>query len=312
MLQKSFSYITPVTAITPQSHKLLSSKTFEKFTFYLITPISSPLSYESLQWVSKPKVDLALFNNRIAEDDEFNEERIHFMNQLKEKQDKISILELSCQKLQETIKKSNLSSSQSNNYKYSERLLSQANLSAINNKTLMTLNNNNATNNMEMISNREDTLNQKLTNKINKQDEEIIKLQSELNKKINENKSLKEQLAKTVTTNKIEDFCEEPSDFKDFVKIINTEKSGQGSERENTNFDEDLMYKDLYVKENAKIVRLNELMQNLVKNIKTDGSSKVILEDMNKILGISANENGNISKSSDKKKKGLFGKLFKK
>ena len=234
------------------------------------------------------------------------------MNQLKEKQDKISILELSCQKLQETIKKSNLSSSQSNNYKYSERLLSQANLSALNNKTLMTLNNNNATNNMEMISNREDTLNQKLTNKINKQDEEIIKLQSELNKKINENKSLKEQLAKTVTTNKIEDFCEEPSDFKDFVKIINTEKSGQGSERENTNFDEDLMYKDLYVKENAKIVRLNELMQNLVKNIKTDGSSKVILEDMNKILGISANENGNISKSSDKKKKGLFGKLFKK
>ena len=94
------------------------------------------------------------------------------------------------------------------------------------------------------------------------------------------------------------------------MKIINTEKSG--SERENTNFDEDLMYKDLYVKENAKIVRLNELMQNLVKNIKTDGSSKVILEDMNKILGISANENGNISKSSDKKKKGLFGKLFKK
>ena len=33
---------------------------------------------------------------------------------------------------------------------------SQANLSVINNKTLMTLNNNNATNNMEMISNREE------------------------------------------------------------------------------------------------------------------------------------------------------------
>ena len=89
--------------ISPQTHQILTNKTHNQYTWYLLKPKDSPESYSSYIWIPHSQIETTLtqYNKFITENENINNiMQVHLQN-IEKREELISKLKFKLQKLQE-------------------------------------------------------------------------------------------------------------------------------------------------------------------------------------------------------------------
>lgn len=308
---------------SPDSFTILTNRTFNHLTWYLLSSKTDQdsLNYENCIWVPHPSIekDLSSYNKFVSEQEEQNRLIQIYTSKLEKKEDELSKLSYSLEKIKEI-------NSQKNEQSFNSSLSKKQQPKVSDNKIIvqdyLNLTGQNQGNNQEaiLLEKYNSALNKLNETEINltKIQKENAKLKSEIKEKSNyDSASAKDKSSNTISVEEVKDVFSERSGKKSGLDIsgeINIKKIKdriQSIKEERNAFQKQLVfikasYKELNEKYNALVNEIKEFIVVLQVTPKIKENVKNIC----KLLDYSDPDISVILKDQEKKK-GFFGFLKK-